>query len=106
MGAAGNAEVHDHRPAIRADYDVGRLDIAVDNLARMGILKRVGNLIDDSHATLEVHLAHADHFAQGLAHDVVHHQVVRTFVLAEIDNGDDVGVVQLCDGAGLFGEAG
>ena len=112
---AGDAEVGDLRAAFLADQDVLRLDVAMDDLPLVRGAKRTRDLdrVGDRLGDLEWPLA-ADQLLQRFALDVLEHDVRRADtglvgvlggLLAGVDDGDDVRMIESRDGARLATEA-
>ena len=103
---AGDAEVGDLGAALDVHEDVLGLDVAVDDrslvraLQRARDLDRVGGGLGDRQA-----LAAPDALLERLALDVLEDDELGSVVLAGIDHGDDVGVVELGHRARLAPEA-
>jgi len=91
---AGHAEVRDQRVS-RIEQDVGRLDIAMDHVAAVGIAQRVGHLPRDLQRIGDGQLPLAiEALAQGLALDVRHDVVDQAVHLVGVVQRKDVGMVQ------------
>ena len=103
----GDAEVEDHHvvelPGVRVagDDDVGRLDVAVDDVLAVRVVEGVGDLT-----------GHCPDLGEGeplggqiATVDVRHREPRRTVDDAVTVDGDDVGVVEGGGGLGLRGEA-
>ena len=106
-GEAGHAEVHDLHPALPREEDVGGLDVAVHDahLVRVGEALEDGG--DDGDLALE---AQGRRGAHGLEEVVpaeeLHGDVGRAVgVVAEVEDGDHVGMHHARDGARLALEA-
>ena len=113
---AGDAEVHDLDHALLGDHDVAGLDVAVDDAHAMRVFERVEHA---QHHLFGVALAeravHLDDVTQGLALDVLHHQVRQTLgaaafgdhgLLARVVDVHDVRVVHLRHGVRFAAETG
>ena len=69
-GLAGHAQVGQLGDAVGRQDDVGRLHVAMDQAALVGVLQRLGDLQDDLHRLLLlVDLARVQFLADGLALD-------------------------------------
>jgi hypothetical protein len=95
------AEIQHFDPALAADHDVGRLQIAVDDAFFMCCRKRVpqsaGNLDD----LFEGKSACADEPVERLTFDELHRQEVDAIGFLDRVDGDDVGMVELGEGLRL-----
>lgn len=111
---AGDAEVHDLDHALLGNHDVAGLDVAVDDAHAVRVFERVEHA---HHHLLGVALAqraiHLEDVTQGLALDVLHHQIRQMLdlagfrgdgFLARIVDVHDVRVVHLRDGMGFTAE--
>src|SRR4029077_11742762 len=93
--------------SVRGDDDVAWLDIAVDDAGPMGGGQAGGNLPDElggpiqSEAPLRI-----DDLVQRVPRHVLHDEVVAILILADVDDPDDVGMVDLAGGAGFPEETG
>ncbi len=115
MEGFGDAPVHDHHLAEAADHDVGRLDVAVEDAARVGERERVQDAQRRSRpaaqrvAAVVVGVAGAEpveDVGERLALDVLHHEEVAALLVdAHVVDGHDVGVLELPDDADLLDEA-
>ena len=100
----GNAEVEHLRVASRHDDVVG-LDVAMDDPLAVRFLQRLGHLADDAHRFARLHGAAAEDGRQRLALDQLHHDEDLLALLFDGEDGGDVGVIELGDGARLAQEA-
>ena len=111
---AGDAEVHDLDHALLGNHDVAGLDVTVDDAHAVRILERVEHT---HHHLFGVALAqsavHFENVAQGLALDILHHQIRQMLGLAGFGGDDfltrivdvhDVGIVHLRHGMGFATE--
>ena len=111
---AGDAEVHDLDHALLGNHDVAGLDVAVNDAHAVRILERVEHA---HHHLFGVALAqsavHLENVAQGLALDILHHQIRQMLGLAGFGGDDflarivdvhDVGIVHLRHGMGFATE--
>ena len=113
---ARDAEVGDLGAALAAQQNVLGLDVAVDDLLCVRCAQGARDLdrVGERHRRFQGGLA-PDQVLQGLARDVLEHDVGRSHLdvgvalvripLPCIDHRDDVGMVQLSDGARLAPEA-
>ena len=85
----GHAKVGDHRRAVAAKEDVGRLDIAVYQAFVMHHRQAAGHLLHDTQRARQVeHLALV--LRQIATRDELHSQVVATIgELVDVIDGDD-----------------
>ena len=99
------AEVHDAdpdgRPFLPRDHDVGRLDVAVHDAARVAVFQGVGDLDADVDDIAQAQGLLPDQAQQGRAADQGHHEEERALVPPEVVDGDDGGVVHLGDDLGF-----
>ena len=103
---ARDAEVRDLRAPVGVDQHVLRLDVAVDQEARVRGLERPPDLDRVGHRLRHRQAAEPpDALLQRLALDVLEDDVGRALVLAGVDHRHDVRVVQLRDRARLAPEA-
>ncbi len=98
---ARDPEVHDlHLPA-RQQHDVARLDVAVDDAPLVRVAEAVGHLLrdidrfDDGDRTLQHLGAELDSLEK------LHRHVGEIALLAEIVDGDDMGMGELAGGPGF-----
>jgi hypothetical protein len=90
----GQPEVGEVRVLAGAEQDVGRLDVAVHDPARVRRVERARDLRDDVRGASGVEvLLGAHERAQVRALDVAHGDVQGAVVLARVVDRDDVGVV-------------
>ncbi len=103
---ARDPEVGQLRPPLGVDQHVLRLDVAVDDVARVGDGEAAGDLDRVGERFLRVERADpADPLLQRLAFDVLEDDVGVAAVLAGVDHGDDVGVGELGHRPRLLAEA-
>ena len=103
---SGDAEIGDlHRP-VRADEDVGRLDVSVDEPGGVGETEGGGDFAGDLGGLLRVEVAVGPQdVGQRAPVDVLHGDEVRRGVLAPIEHVDDVRVVEVGRCLGFAAEA-
>ena len=103
---AGDPEVGDVDPAVAADEDVRRLDVAVDDAAVVGDLEGAGDVGGDAGglARGEGPVLAQDR-GEVLALDELHDDVRARRVFAEVEHGDDVRVAERRRGPRLVAEA-
>ena len=97
----GQPEVQDLGFAVPGDEDVGRFDVPVDDLRCMGRSERVRHLQSDLDHALDRKRPAPDPVLEGLALHQLHHEERLTFVLADVVDRADVGVVERRGGPGL-----
>ena len=100
-----DAEVGHHRPAV-VEQDVVRLDVAVDQAMVVGVVERAGDFRGDAdgivHRQLDLALEPG---AERSALDVGHYVEHRALDPARVEQGKDVGMVQVGGGLDLLEEA-
>ena len=94
---AGDAEVGQHDRAVVADQDVGRLHVAVNDAAGVGVREGVADGCDRAHGLLVGQLG----AVEAAADDQLRDQVRVVVVLLDAEARVDVGVLELAGGAGL-----
>jgi hypothetical protein len=93
---APSSEVGQLGRAIAADQDVGGLDVAMDDAHAVGMLKAPGDLQDEACGLRPLQpLGLVEHAGQGLALDILHHQVVHAALEAAIVDAHHVGMLHL-----------
>src|SRR5665213_2020885 len=100
------AEVEQHRRAIGAQVDVGRLDVEVQELVRVHFAQAVEQMHEHvAHEALgHLVLAHLDLLLQRAPALVAHHHVHRLVGAEEIEHAHDVRMVDLGERAALLEE--
>ena len=95
VGRPGDAEVGQLHQPVLADQDVGRLDVAVDDLGLVGdpecqraLADHRANLFGRERAVV------ADQLREGFAVDELHDEEGEALVLAVVEERGDVGVDQ------------
>ena len=86
---------------LSVDQDIGRLQVAVQNSAHVGVLNGVGRLDHQGHDGAMVIAERGELLREVAPDDELHAEVALTFVLADFIDGDDAGVVEKRDGLGL-----
>ena len=105
VGEAGDAEVSDLDAAVAKHHDVLRLDVAVDDAARMRVRERLHDLRDEVQRLTPVELAALFHILlERDAVDELHDDVLRRGARHVIDR-NDVRVGKHRDGLGFIVEA-
>src|SRR5581483_2291556 len=94
VGLARQAEVGDARLVVAVQEDVRRFAVASQHAAPVGVVDGAGDA-----------LAIAGRLRRAVAVDEIHRKVVLALVLADLVDGDDVGVPQRRSGLGLRPEA-
>jgi hypothetical protein len=91
--ARREAEVAEPRGAVVAEPDVGRLEVAMDDAARMGVLERAADVDRDRERPVDVQappLALLEHPGEIAAADVLADDVGNPILLARIEHPDHV----------------
>src|SRR5205085_11803094 len=107
LGAEDEAEVGVVGQAALVEADVGRLDVPVDEAAAVGVVEGVGGPGDDGGGVPGRDPAAVHPPGEGFALDVFrHHEAEAVGGAADVVDGDDGGVVEHGQGAGLGQVAG
>ena len=101
----GEPEVEQLGLVSGGEEHVGRLQIAVDDVAGVGRAQGIGNLNADLHHALRAQRAVGHHFAQAAALEQLHHHERTAAGLADVVDGADVGVIERRGGLRLPPEA-
>ena len=99
-------EVGDVRMALVVDQDVGRLEVAVQDAAGVGVGHRLGRLGHQAGGGPRVVLVAAQQRHEAAAGDQLHAEVVLAVVLADLVDRHDARVVEQGDGLGLVAGTG
>ncbi len=103
----GDPEIRHLDPAVTPDQHVRRLHVAMDDAADVGGMERLADLgAHPGGLSRGQRPGLADDRRQVLALDQLHHDVRPGVVLAEVVDGDDVGVAQRRSRTGLVAEPG
>ena len=97
----GQAEVGDLRLALPVEQDVGRLEVAVDDAALVGVVDGLGHLGHQPGRLARRQRAVGGLLGQAAALDEAHAEVVLALVLADLVDRHDVGVVEVGGRLGL-----
>ena len=100
----GDAEVRDLHPALLVEQDVLRLDVAVDDALLVRVLERLADGRHDHQRLLRRQLPRLQQLPQAHAVHKLHQQVIEAVGLAEVIDGDDVGMVEPGQGLRLARE--
>jgi hypothetical protein len=103
---AGDAEVGQHRAAVRHDDDVGRLDVPMDDPAAVREVQRGRDPFQQAEGGRGVGLFPGQPDVQRRALQKLHDDKGRPVLLADLVDGDDVGVAEPGGGQRLAAEAG
>ena len=98
------SEIRDPRFAERIDQHVGRLEVAVQNTLLMGVLNCFREGFQIGRRPLGREGASGLQLGKIGALDEIHREVADPLVLADLVNGDNVGVLQPGRGGGLGAE--
>ena len=90
----GEAEIQHLCLASARDEDVCRLDVAVDDAARVGGIQRVGDVNAQFQEVVDGQGPLADAMLQRPAVEQLHHEEPLAVVLADVEERADVGVIQ------------
>ena len=95
----GDAEVDDAHVAVLRQQDVGRLDVAMDDAARMRVVQRLRALVDDGDDLVDRQQAAgaAVRAQRARAVHVLGDDVAAAVLLARVEDRHDVRVLQLAD---------
>ncbi len=102
----GQAEVRDLGRALLGQDDVGRLDVAVDDPALVGVVEGPGQLLDEPRGLARRLGIARELLLEAAARGVFQHQVALPLELADLVDLHEVGVLEPGRGLGLVAEAG
>ena len=98
MQDLGDPEVGEIRVAVLGEEDILRLHVAVDDPATVGVVERTGDRREDGDHLRSLEAARlalgVEMLVEIAAIDVLHHQIDMPIMLADIVNGQDMGVLQ------------
>ena len=98
VGDVGHAQIGELHGALVSEQDVGRLDVAVDDAARVDRIQGGRDPFENPQGLIWTHpAARSQEIGQRLPLDVLHddHQVAVVLCVGVVD-GDEVGVIQGC----------
>ena len=98
------AEVEDFDNAVVGNHNIRRLKVAMDNARGMGAAEAFCDLDGYSEGFIQAQALAGNAGVKGLPSHVLHYQEVEAVLLADIVNGDDVGMIQRRGGLGLLNE--
>ena len=90
----GQAEVEHLHRAVRADHDVGRFQIAMDDAARVSRRQRIGDRYGDPQHLAEAHAVPRNERIEALAAHVLHDDEIVAVRRLDLVDGDDVRVIE------------
>ncbi len=102
----GDAEVGELAAARGRDHHIGRLDVAVDDAVLLRVVERVGHLRGDLRRRGERGARQlAQHLLQRASLEQLHRDVGHAGVLADVEDGDDIRMVEAAGRARFAQEA-
>ncbi len=93
-GRAGDAEIDEVGEVVLGHQDVRRFDVAVHEPDAVGGVEGGGDLFHDRYRALRRQRTVCEQFGDGMAVDQPHGHIQAVVDLAEIMDGDDVGLIQ------------
>ena len=103
--AIADAEIGQRRGAVAQDDDVLRLDVLMDDAARMRVNERARDLLCKEDALLPRQAALLlQIFLEGHALDEFHYDIVRAVLVSDVIDRNDVVMAELCNSTGLDGK--
>ena len=97
----GQPEVGDPRVAVLVEEDVGRLEVAVDHAALVGVLDGLGDLADQPGGLARGQRTVGKALGEALPLDETHLKVMLALVLANLVDRHDAGMVEVGGRLGL-----
>ena len=94
LGQLGQSKVQHLGIPSLGDEDVARLNVSVDNALGVSRIQRIGNLNPQIEQLIGLHGAALNAVFQGLSFQKFHHDERLTFVVTDVMNDTDVGMVQ------------
>jgi hypothetical protein len=101
LDSLGQAEVGDVRAALGVGQHVGRLQVAVEDAAHVGVMQRLGHLGHERRGGARVVLSGVQATDEAPPGDQLHGEVALAVVLAHLVERHDPGVVEQRHGLGL-----
>ena len=101
----GNAEIGQLCRTVPQDDNVLRLNVLMDDAARVCVHECAGNLLSEENGLLPRQMALAlQILLEGDALDQLHNDIIRAVLAADVEHGNNIVVAQLGNGARLNGE--
>ena len=101
----GNAEIGQLCGAVPQNDNVLRLNVLMDDAARVCVHECAGNLLSEENGLLPRQMALAlQILLEGDALDQLHNDIIRAVLAADVEHGNNIVVAQLGNGARLNGE--
>ena len=101
----GNAEIGQLCGAVPQNDNVLRLNVLMDDAARVCVHECAGNLLSEDNGLLPRQMALAlQILLEGDALDQLHNDIIRAVLAADVEHGNNIVVAQLGNGARLNGE--
>ena len=92
---SGDAEVREQGVSLLVEHHVRRLDVSMHQADPVEGVERVPDVRDDANEVAKRQGPFCQALGEGLTRDELHRQVVPVAVLALIEQGDDMSVVEL-----------